>query len=88
MKAVTQVKNAEMGKFLTAAGWSGVKVLDHKTTGPKTQVQIGYQTVDQLFEMGAYLSTVTDADVKADVERRKKEADAAAAAAKAAAGKK
>jgi hypothetical protein len=77
MKSTVKVKTEEMSKFLTAANWADVDVEDSKVVGPNTFAELKYNDAAKLLEMGGYIATLTPAQIKEDVDRRKAEAAAA-----------
>lgn len=77
-KQPLQVKNQEAAKHITCADWAGVKILDSETNGPKTTLVLQFSDISKVLEMGGYLSTVTDAQVKEHLDKKKAEEKAQA----------
>lgn len=74
MKAVLTIKKADELKYVAAASWAGVRVLDSVPVGPKVSLRIAFSSVDKVLEMGEYLSSMTPEQVKEELARMAKEA--------------
>jgi hypothetical protein len=87
-KIKVSINKEELSKLMVASGFASCEVVSSEVTNPKKLgVVIGYSRGEDLLEIGGYMQTLTDADVKAEIERRKKLADEKAAKEKAAAKK-
>ncbi len=83
-KASLRIPTKEAEKHFAAASWAGVGFDLEKVVGPNTFIELTYNDINKVLEMGAHLTTLTPEQVKEETARRKKEAEEEAKAASAA----
>lgn len=79
MKGRATMPTETISRAMVAAGFAGVEFGNPTAQGPKkSSVLLKFAKVDDLLEMGGYQATLTDADIKAELDRRKKVVEEAA----------
>ena len=77
------IDTPKVAKSLVAAKFSGISVMENETVSPKkTALTLQYARGEELLEMGEYIGSLTDADVKAEIEKQKEAVKAAKEAGK------
>jgi len=80
MKVKATIEVAQLERHIVAAGFSDVKIADKEAVGPKKVALIlSFAKGNDILEMGKLVESLTDADIKAELERRKKVAAESAA---------
>ncbi len=73
MKVKITIPTEQAERHLVAAGFSDVKITDKEAIGPKkVALVLSFAKGNDILEMGKLVESLTDADVKAELERRKK----------------
>ncbi len=73
MKVKVTIEVGAIERHLVAAGFSDVKITDKEAIGPKKVALIlSFAKGNDILEMGKLVESLTDADIKAELERRKK----------------
>lgn len=84
MKSVLTIPNGEMKKLKAAARWSGVRIVSEIKQGPDNHaVEVLFPAPNNLVVLGGYLKTITDEQVKEELNKMADELKAAAEKAKA-----